>query len=102
MKTLGTLKEWIDKDPEAYLSHPDLQDGVLVFNAKYHPKGIPCTYMSHHPNDDPMVPYFGSQCPYVVKGTVRFRAHVIHTSFGSGVYTALPDELALDDRWSRS
>ena len=99
MKTIGTLKEWLVHKPDAILAHPDLQMSVEVTNFKFHAKGEKCTYYSHHPDGEPMTPWFGAQCPYEVNGKVFWTALFVYTFAGCGSTYPISKRLAEDNRW---
>lgn len=100
LKKIGTVKDWIAEDPSVRLTHPKLQEGVYIASLRFHKKGVKCTYSSHTPEGQPMVPFFGNQCPYQVKGLINYSGYAIHTIFGCGGNAALSNELAEDPHWT--
>lgn len=98
MRLSGTLKEWIQYKPDAVLTHPKLQKGVEVTNFKFHKDGLHCKYPASYGNGPPMVPYFGSQAPYMTSGKASYTGHVVHSWYGCGVFSVL-DAIAEDSYW---
>lgn len=102
MKLVGTLMEWMERDPKVSVTHPKLQESVIVMNAVYYPDGLDCSYCSHRPDGEPMIPYFGNQMPYVNKGKINYLAHVVYMYAGCGSTMPLPRSLAEDPNWEES
>jgi len=108
MKTLGTIKEWLKHNPDAYLTNKNfLQKGVSIFNIQKLKKSQKFTYpISFRPDycdtenmhADPMI-YFGSSCPYIVKGFFNYTAGVVHWSSGSGSTFPLSKNMIKDSNW---
>lgn len=93
------LLELAEKYPEAGYTHAALQEGVEVTKVQFHPEGIKCVYPSRYPDGEPMKPYFGPQCPYMVEGRVNYLANFFYWPGGIGGVQAITSVFAEDENW---
>lgn len=111
MKLLGTIDEWLNLEPTAYLTNKNfVQKGVAFFSIKKHDKPYKCSYpVGHRPSeyDDtnnvhqtPFI-YFGSSCPYMVSGFFTYSAGVVYYPSGSGSTFPLSKEMVEDPNWEK-
>ena len=111
MRLLGTIYEWIDYNPDAYLTNRKfLQKGVSIYNFKkldkpekfnYTCKGNSISLQYVDLNDYHSTPliHFGPQAPYMVTGTFEYMCGVINWASASGGVYPLSKEMLEDCNW---
>lgn len=112
MKVLGTIDEWLNLDPKAYLTNKNFvrQKGVAFHCIEKHSEPFMCSYpisSCPHAYDDtdnlhrtPFI-YFGNQCPYIVKGSFTYSAGIVFYPSGAGASFPLSTEMVSDPNWER-
>jgi hypothetical protein len=97
VRTYGTIDEWINHDPNAFLVNDKyVPHGMCLFDFKKHDKPFPATYYSNLP--DGAVRFFLGGCPYECKGEFVYSCCSM-TYAGSGGSQVLSVSQAQDSNW---
>lgn len=100
MKVLGTLKEWLEKDPTAWLTNKKfLQKDVFITGFYFQEKTLECEYPSATPDFGDPVIYFGNSCFYMLKGKFNWFAMATYYPSCSGGSCLLSNAQAEDPNW---
>jgi hypothetical protein len=109
LKRYGSLEEWLQFNPKAFLTNKNFikQKGVAFYNFRKEESPQKCTYPIGYRPDyedtenmhvDPMI-YFGPQAPYMVKGYFTWFSGVIFYPSGAGASFPISDNMAADSNW---
>lgn len=97
MKLIGTLSDWLNHKPDAYLRRPKMQKGVCIKICEHVKDGRNTEYPSNYPDGSPSLPFFGPQCPYIVTGKVNWFCFSFYG--GSGGQCVISNEYADEEVW---
>jgi len=107
MRLIGSIYEWIEHKPDAFLANGKfLQEGVSIyaFEKLTKPRRFvyPCKEFQHRNTENiysiPPID-FGSSILYTVKGTFRYSCTIVHWPLGQSSIFPLSEEMLEDKDW---